>query len=91
MSWLNESPYKKQMSEELSDEESPFAMESDEALDVLKMLDVGLACTSLWWMHSASTEAKANLKDHNESTRLLEHKPSDVIGGLQCTYCMEIH
>jgi hypothetical protein len=71
-SWLNESPYKKLLSEEMGDEENPFAMESDEALEILKMLDAGLARTSLG-MLSLSTDAKVNLKEHNESARSLEH------------------
>jgi hypothetical protein len=71
-SWLNKSPYKKMLSEEMGDEGNPFAMESDKALEILKMLDAGLARTSLG-MLNLSTEAKANLKEHNETERSLEH------------------
>jgi hypothetical protein len=71
---LRMSPYRRQLMErQPADEEDPFALDSEEALEILRKLDDGLEKTTSALLVFTS-EYEDSAKEENLGLRALEHK-----------------
>jgi hypothetical protein len=70
---FKESAYKRQFGSRKPDEEDPFRLDSVEAFESLKLLDLGLEKTSQRIVRLTVDQAEDS-RDHNLAVRSLEHK-----------------